>query len=141
MTKPTRKERIPVSGGRDVLTVADKKPGFEYRWVIDAPGRIERFKEGGWETVTDDLVVGQPTVDKNTKLGSAITKRSGASVLVLMAIPQEWYDEDQKRKQDAVDALEATMQQDIQGGRIPLSQGTLGSYVPENGGLGITRKR
>ena len=111
MARPTkeRPKRTPVSGHRNILTVANKDPNYEYRWVLDSPGRLEAFKEGGYEVVTKDMEVGDSTVDKGSQLGSAVTMVRGTSTLVLMRIPREWYDEDQKAKQEEIDALEATM--------------------------------
>lgn len=127
MAKTSRKERIPVSGARDILTVANKDPNYEYRWVLDVPGRLEKFKDGGWEPVQEDLEVGQSTVDRGTKIGSVITKHAGrAMTLVLMRIPKEWYDEDQDAKQDRVTALEESMMRDIRSGRIPGGEGAPG---------------
>ena len=42
-----------------------------------------------------------------------------------MRIPKEWYDADQKGKQDAIDALEDTMQVDEKEGRY----GSLGMSI------------
>lgn len=110
--KADRPERIPVAGPRNVLTVANKDPNFEYRFVNDTGDRIERFKAGGWEVVTSEDEVGDKKVDRGTKLGSAITKAVGGQVTaVLMRIPKEWYMEDQAAKQAEIDALEATMRQ------------------------------
>src|SRR3990167_1443873 len=121
-----RVERIPVGGARDVLTVAGKDPNYSYRWVLDIPGRVQRFEEGGYECVRDNLAVGQKTVDSSTQLGSIVTKHGGGnSTLVLMRIPKEWYDADQKGKQDAIDALEDTMQVDEKEGRY----GSLGMSI------------
>lgn len=144
--RETRKERIPVGGTRDILTVKDKDPNYEYRWVVDAPGRVKRFQDGGWEVVTDNLDIGQVTVDSpKGKVASAVTKHGGGNVtLVLMRISKAWYDEDQAAKQDKVDALEASMQDDIRRNRIPFGGGETG-YTPEGGGLsrtgGVARKR
>lgn len=111
MARPTkeRTKRIPVGGHRNILTVANKDPNYVYRWVLDTPGRLEAFKEGGYEVVTKDMEVGDSTVDKSSQLGSAVTMVRGVSTLVLMRIPKEWYDEDQAAKQADIDALEATM--------------------------------
>ena len=108
--KRERAKRTPVGGTRDILTVNGKSPDHVYRWVKDSPGRIQRFRDGGYEVVTEDLEVGQNTVDRSSKVGSAITKHGGGlDTLVLMRIPKEWYDEDQAAKQADIDALEATM--------------------------------
>lgn len=112
MAKVERKKRIPVGGPRNLLTVANKDPNYVYRWVNDTPGRIAMFKDGGYEVVTDDNEIGQSTVDRGSRLGSAITKSvGGLTTAVLMRIPKEWYDEDQAAKQEQIDTLEATMQE------------------------------
>jgi len=116
-TPVKRAKRIPVGGPRNILTVAQKDPNYSYRWVNDTPGRIAAFKEGGYEVVTDDNEVGDNTVDRGSKLGSAITKSVGGhTTAVLMRIPKEWYDEDQAAKQKDVDILEATMRDQAQRG-------------------------
>lgn len=140
----TRKERIPVNGARDILTVKDKDPNYEYRWVLDTPGRLIRFQDGGWEVVTDDLEVGQKAVDTPSgKVGSAITKHMGGNKIgILMRIPKEWYDEDQMAKQNKVDSLEDSMQEDLRQGKFPGSGSQdRGSYIPEGGGLRTTSTR
>ena len=105
-----RKKRTPVGGARDVLTLTGKDPNYEYRFIVDAPGRVQRFIDGGWEVVTDPHDIGQVTVDRGSKVGSAVTKASGdGRTLVAMRIPKEWYDEDQKAKQDRLDALDQAM--------------------------------
>ena len=112
MEKVTKKSRIPVSAARDILTVHGQDPNYVYRWVLDdpkRPGRLQRFKDGGYEIVTDTNEIGQSTVDRGKKLGSAITRPDGGSTLVLMRILKEWYDEDQDLKAEKLDDLEATM--------------------------------
>ncbi len=107
--KQVRKERVPVGGPRNILTVAEKDPNYVYRWVNDLPGRLDIFKKAGYEVVEDNLKVGDPTVDKSSRLGSATTLVRGPSTLVLMRILREWYDEDQAAKQEELDDLEASM--------------------------------
>jgi hypothetical protein len=124
-----RKERIPVNGNRDILTVIGKKPELEYRWVLDIPGRHQKFFDAGWEIVKDNLEVGQKAVDSASKLGSAISVSRGGQVLVLMAIPKEWYDEDQKTKQDKVTALEESMMQELRAGRLDGQSGFYGGRM------------
>ena len=110
MANTKRVQRTPVGGPRDILTVLDKDPNFSYRWVIDSPGRIQRFLDGGYEVVQGNPEVGQNTVDRGSKLGSAVTKAGGSGqTLLLMRIPKEWYDEDQVAKQKNIDELEASM--------------------------------
>src|SRR5688500_2071172 len=139
--RETRKERPTVGGLRDILTIANKDPNYEYRWVKDIPGRIKWLEERGWEVVQDDLLVGQKTVDSPVgKLGTALTRFGGGTVtLVAMRSRREWYDEDQARKQEMVDALEESMSREANAGRIP-GQNDQG-YVPQGGGLQIQRRK
>lgn len=133
MAKVARKERIPVNGQRDILTVAEhlKDPNYEYRFVLDTPGRLTKFDQGGWEIVKDDsLKVGQTAVDNSgTRLGSAVTVSRGGQVLVLMRIPKEWYDEDQLAKQAKVDATEETMNRQLRTGVIDGNPGFYGGNM------------
>lgn len=122
-----RPSRVPVSGPRDVLTVADKDPNYHYRWVNDTPGRIDRFLNGGYEYVQKAGEIGQNTVDRGSKLGSVVTRSVGGILTaVLMRIPREWYDEDQEAKQDEIDRLEDSMRQEA-------TQDRYGSLTIETG--------
>jgi hypothetical protein len=138
MERQQRKKRGSVRGTRDILAIADQDPNYVYRWAADdpqRPGRIERLKEIGYELVTDDVEVGQKAVDRNTKVGSVVTRTGGLGItLVLMRILKEWYDEDQAAKQELVDAREESMRQDVRQGRIP------GSKEPGHGTLKIERR-
>ena len=134
-----RRKRSSVEGARDILSVINQDPNYVYRWVADdpkRPGRIDRLKDFGYEVVTSDMEIGEKTVDRNSKVGSVVTRIGGGGVtLVLMRQPKEYNDEDQAAKQARVDATEATMREEIRQGRIP------GSNEPGVGGkLDITRK-
>lgn len=130
-----RKERIPVSGPRDILTVKGKDANYAYRWVKDIPGRIQRFLDGGYEVVNHDAQVGQRTVDSGSKVGSAVTRNDGSNQLVLMRIPIEWYNEDQEAKQEQIDALEDSMR--AEGGR----NDGLGEGRPDSGNFKLERRK
>jgi len=112
-TVPERPRRIPVSGPRDVMTVAGKDPNYVYRWVNDEEGRLDRFKLAGYEIVTSEHEIGMPSVNKaSDKYGSAYVKKVGNGVVaVLMRIPKDFYNEDQAAKQAAVDAAVADMRE------------------------------
>lgn len=106
-------ERIPVDGLRDILTVYDKDPAFEYRWVMDVDDRgtrIMKFERGGWKLVdltTDRVSVGQESVYKSKDRGSLVRAHAGSGdFYYLMKIRKEWFEEDRKRKQDEADEME-----------------------------------
>lgn len=112
-SRVTRENRIPVSGPRDILTIPNRDPNYEYRWVKDIPGRIQRFLNGGWEFHVDpNAQVGQRAVDSGSRIGSALTRNTDGTTLVAMRILKEWYDEDQDAKQREIDALEESMRAD-----------------------------
>ncbi len=125
-----RPQRTPL-GTRKRLT-CEQRPGDVRRWVNDEPGRVERFKAAGYETVTDDLKVGDPRADTSTQMGSAVTADGGGGVrMVLMEIPEGFYREDQAAKQQHVDRSEDGLR----------PQGIKGKqYGGLHGSLKITRR-
>lgn len=131
-----RKQRIPVSGPRDILTVTNKDPNYVYRWVRDLPGRIQRFLDGGYEIVNHDAQVGQRTVDSGSRLGTAVTRQDGAFTLVLMRQLRDWYNEDQEAKQREIDALEDSMRAEG-GNRTGMSR----DESPDTGSFTVSRPR
>lgn len=121
--KPVRKERTPVSGTRNVLTVKGKEPGFHYRIVNDVGDRVEMFKEGGYEVVTHAVKFGDRRLSASGPLGaSAITSVGGGVKGVLMRIPQEWYDEDQQGKEERLLESEAAMSGDADYGTVSIKR-------------------
>lgn len=110
-SRAERPERIPLH--RQNLIHAETRPGFVRRLVNDTEDRIERFKIAGWAPVEGEQV-GDPHAGDPSSVGSMTVKSVGAGTkAVLMEIPEEYYQEDQKEKHAKVDALEAAMEQDI----------------------------
>lgn len=108
--RANRPERIPVSGQRDRLTVKSKDPAFSYRIVKDKPGRIDTFLEAGYEVVSHETQVGDKRVATPSQEGSPVKVHLGGGEQgYLMRQRKEWYEEDQKRKQDAIDDTESAM--------------------------------
>lgn len=106
-----RPERIPVSGARNILTVTGiDTENYIQRWVNDVDDRIERFKQGGWEFVTDDVNVGDRVADTSKSDGTIISKYVGANrTAYLMQIKREWFEEDQATKAKAVKESEEAL--------------------------------
>ena len=101
-----RKRRTPLMR-KNVLNYEDKDPNFVYRFVNDRPGRVQEFLDMGYEHV-DHGKVGDSRVDKRSADGSRTQVHVGQGDQgFLMRIPKEFYEEDQKVKQDYVDATEA----------------------------------
>ena len=109
-----RPKRTPING-RNVLTVQGKDPNYVYRIVNDVGGRVDMFKEAGYEMVLDkDVKVGDRRVNSASAEGSnaqVAVDKSGTKAFV-MRIPKEWYEEDQKAKQERVNELEQTIKKD-----------------------------
>lgn len=104
--------RIPL-GTRNVLT-APKRTGYVRRFVNDEKDRVQQFGEAGYNIVRDDIEIGDPKAGKETQVGSAVGKAVGQGVrTVLMEIKEEWYQEDQKAKQDRIDAGEKDMKRKL----------------------------
>lgn len=115
--RTNRPKRVPVHEQGDKLTVQDQDPNFVYRWVndVDSGQRIAKFKKGGYEVVEDNVTVGDPVVDDAVSKTDTVTEKvvnGSGTRAVLMRIPKEWYEEDQKAKHAKVDASEAAMRQD-----------------------------
>ena len=109
------RERIPVSGHRDILTVLGKDPDFAYRWVGDVSEdgqRIYRFKMAGYDFApADELKIGTHMVYKTENIGSIIRTPAGGrgsgGFLYLMRILQEFADEDAAKKAALIDDTES----------------------------------
>lgn len=116
VNKPVAKrpQRTPING-RNVLTVTGKDPNYVYRIVNDVGDRISQFKEAGYELVEADSVkLGDRRVNNASAEGSKAqvsVDREGTKAFV-MRIPKEWYEEDQRAKQERVNDLEQSIQQE-----------------------------
>ena len=127
-------DRVPVSGMRDILTVMNKDENFVYRFVkdVDEQGsRIQRFLRGGYEFERvgrdSNISVGADAVYKSRRkdVGSIIRYPgdSHGTYLYLMKIRKDWYEEDQKAKQDKIDEVE-----DLMKGKKTSDENELGQY-------------
>lgn len=128
--RPNRSEsphikRVPV-GARNKLTT-DERQGYKRRWVNDVDGRIEMFKEAGYEPVQKPTKVGDPIAAQATQQGSVVRKPVGGGInAVLMEIPEEFYAADQSAKERVLKQKEQSL----------LSEATEGFY-----GKGVSVER
>jgi len=110
-TKVNRPKRVPLHEQRNSkLEVSNLDPKFVYRWVNDKPGRIESFKLAGWTIATGEETVIYKQAGDASSIGSGLKQNVNsnpelASQAILMKIPKEFYDEDQKVKQVEVDQI------------------------------------
>ena len=109
-TKRTAR-RTPINGTRNVLTVSGKDPEYEYRVVNDTGDRVAQMQELGYEIVQDNSVkVGDRRISVPTKEGSPVKASVGGGIQgYVMRIRKDWFDEDQKSKQQQVNELESNM--------------------------------
>lgn len=108
---PKRQGRVPLTT-KNILTVRGKKGGWVYRWVTDEDDRLFRFMRAGWVHVMDrdgKYEVGDPAIHNPSTPEGVVCKARGTTKQFLMAIEKEFYDEDQKAKQLAIDEAEASM--------------------------------
>jgi len=122
-----RVQRTPI-GKRNILTVAGKDANYQYRIINDSGDRVQEFLEAGYELVKEDSVkVGDKRVNKASAEGSVsqISVGQGQKAFVVR-IKKEWYDEDQRAKQDHVDVQEnSTKSKALDGtyGKLEISRG------------------
>lgn len=112
----TRVRRTPI-GQRNILTVAGKEPGYEYRFVNDTGDRVQEFLDNGWEIVEKKSVrIGDKRVGNVSPEGTAATASVGhGTTAYVLRIRDEWKKEDEADKQRLVDASEQAMKEKADG--------------------------
>ncbi len=115
---PERRVRRTSIGQRNVLTVAGKEPGYEYRFVNDSGDRVQEFLDNGWELVKQDSVrIGDKRVTAPAN-GESVAKASvgAGQTAFLLRLRKEWFEEDQRAKQAQVAASEEAMRKEALNG-------------------------
>lgn len=104
--KPTRKERLSITGTRTKLALSGEEPGFHYAWINEE--NVGHALDCSFEYVTHAIKVGNQHIDVSKLQGSKIARNVGGGVTAyLMRIPQEFYDFDMAEEQRVkVDELE-----------------------------------
>ena len=107
-----RRERTSVSDlTHKVLNLPNVPEGMVARVVNDVEDRVERMKELGYMPYEHREGAEVNSTQQTTTLGSVWNKSVGGGTRgVLMVIPKEWYDENQKHKQNRLDETEAQLQ-------------------------------
>lgn len=109
MSERERRQRVPFSANRKRLQVDKEFPGFKTRWFNDQDGRIERAEAAGYAFV-DRKEIGQvgdkDVANGNTDVNSRVSRVVGRTRdnqpirAFFMKIREDWYTEDQSRKED-----------------------------------------
>ena len=102
-TDTKRKERVPV-GVKQYKLKSEHSPGKIGRWVNDTEGRLNRFRQGGYEHV-DDPDATESTDGLGSKKCKVVDKNTGMKAY-LMEIDKDLYDEDQAAKQGELDKID-----------------------------------
>lgn len=116
---PERKKRIPFGMPHKKLPDVPENDGYQYRVINDnwhkEPGRVMRAMAAGYEKV------------QGHESGAVGTNDDGSPIMgVLMRIPKELYEEDQKEKQKEIDKVD----QAIRAGRFKEQPGDK-RYIPD----------
>lgn len=98
-SRERRSRRRAEIGQSEAKLAAPARPGFKRRFVNDVPGRIDRFRDSGWEVAEKDGGIDSRFAGK---LGGAQTDGNIHGNTVLMEIPEEFYHEDQQAKSDRI---------------------------------------
>lgn len=117
MAETKRVRRTPINGIRNKLSITGADPSMHYLWAMDQDDRLLRLQDQGYQFVSKDKVaVGDKRVADATPMGDAQTlKNRNGDTQYLMAIPKEWFDEDQSRKATEVDSKEESLFQNPEG--------------------------
>ena len=111
-----------------------KSQGLTPRLVSDDPGRIDSFLRRGWKFMQDDGNIGDDRAAEPGKIGGNAVKHVGGGRMgYLMVQPTEWYDEDQRMKQSAIDQSEEAMKAPKKGEKTKVGE------VGEAYGPGLTK--
>lgn len=115
--KEGRQRRVPLGAPELKLSVpqAEDDKDHVYRFINDTTGRLQRAVAGGWEYVEDSMFVGSGSEsgdsDADSRISRVVGKQANGEPLIayLMKIKREWYEEDQDKKQSAIDEVENTI--------------------------------
>ena len=124
-----RVKRVPFSGPRLKLQLSDEdrkefeKRGMVPRWINDQDGRIQRAKAGGYTDVdpkyaesVGSSALHQGNTSKDSRVSIVVSKGEPIINAYLMELKKEYYDEDQKAKQDRNDLVDETLRGGNAGG-------------------------
>lgn len=108
LNRSGKTDRVPIHGGKNILTVEGQEPGFHYCWVTN--DNTPKYERASYEFVTHSVIVGDRRIDAAPGIGTKISIPGGNGVtLYLMRIPTEFYEADMAALHKNVDEMEATM--------------------------------
>ena len=130
--RKSRTARKPM-GDRSKLKIPESyiEEGFVNRVVNDEPGRLEAFKEAGWDFITRRDAKDNEGLGSVLSFFSGVTETNKTGRSYAMRINQDWYDEDQLAKA----AVNNLVDDSIRGG----VEGVDNAYTPNQSTAGITK--
>ena len=133
--------RVPFSGPKLRMQMSDQERkvfdtrGYVPRWINDQDGRLQRALSGGYDYVDPKYAtsIGSGALhagntSKDSRVSMVVSRGVPVITSYLMEIKKEFYDEDQKVKQDRNDLVDKT----LEGG------GAGGAAVENQYGKGVT---
>lgn len=104
--------RMPIGVRRDITAVKDTPTHSVDRWVNDVPGRVEIFRQAGYENV-EQACVGDSGVDGTHSSNGVVSRDMGqGTTAYLMRQRREYFDQDQAEKQRHINEGEEAMRRD-----------------------------
>jgi len=106
MVRRDRRKRTPFGGSTlkmDIDAVTKERLASEGKvpaWINDVGGRIQEAQRGDYDFVQAGQVGGEDQEDSRISLRVGTSKHGEALNAYLMAIPKEYYDEDQDIKEE-----------------------------------------
>lgn len=117
------RNRIPMSVPKQKLSVPDIA-GFHLHWMLGTQERLTAAQRAGYQfvnpaevNVPNHSIAGDRSESGNTDIGSLVSISAGSDVaeggqpvrLILMKLPQEWWEEDQRKLEESSDRLAAAL--------------------------------
>jgi len=111
------------------MSFTDKDPNYQYRYINDNEGRLQKAIDGDYEFVNGvqpgDKEVGiDAGVDSRVSVPAGTREDGSPMRAYLMRIPRKFYEEDQKEKEKTHKAIDDAIQHG--------NEGTDGRYVVNN---------
>jgi hypothetical protein len=125
----TLEKRRPFGVANSKLGINREIEGYHLRWINDTPGRLAMAQESGYEFVTPEEVGRVPLDREKTKVKELAdtTSKDGSPIYAyLMKLPQEWYEADNKIREQPQDQFDDA----IRAGSI---ENSAGRYIPKGG--------
>lgn len=121
MASTQERIRTPIGAKRDITAVHDTPEGYVDRWVNDEPGRVDKFKQAGYENVSTAKV--GSSADHSEQ--GVVSRDMGKGITAyLMRQREDYFKEDQAEKQVYVDSTEESMRKK----KINANESTDGTY-------------